>query len=213
VDNRLRFYGFNQKEVPSITDNVIPNYASSFSQYKKEVIGGYSADLARAGAGKTLLDREWVNSRGVIFRFDRNALEIRVMDEQECVKSDVALSCFVRAAMRGLMASKPELLPRELLLGDFNAVVKDGLNAKVQNPKGKTARQVCSYYLKVAQENADAEEKKYLWLIKKRLDEGNLSEIIRAHVLQRARRTDFHEATQSVYSKLISCLADNEIYF
>jgi gamma-glutamyl:cysteine ligase YbdK (ATP-grasp superfamily) len=211
-DNRLSFYRVNQKEVPSITDKIIPNYVYSFSQYKKEVIGGYSADLARAGADKTLLNREWVNSRGVIFRFDRAALELRVMDEQECIKSDVALSCYIRAAMRGLMAGKVELLPRELLLQDFNNVVKDGLNAQVQNPNGKTARQVCQHYLRVAEENTDSDEKKYLWLIKKRLDEGNLSEIIRKNVLQKAQNLGFHEATRKVYSKLISCLRNNEPY-
>ena len=91
----------------------------------------YSEDLARAGAGKTLLWREWVNSRGVIFRFDRSALEVRVMDEQECIKSDVALSCFIRAALKGLIAEKAELLPHEVLVKDFNAVVKEGLNAQV----------------------------------------------------------------------------------
>ena len=91
-DNRLSFYKVNQKEVPSITGDVIPEYVSSLSQYKREVIGRYSKDLASAGADKTLLHREWVNSRGVIFRFDRSALEVRVMDEQECIKSDVALA-------------------------------------------------------------------------------------------------------------------------
>jgi gamma-glutamyl:cysteine ligase YbdK (ATP-grasp superfamily) len=213
VDNRLRFYEVNQKEVPSITDHVIPNYVSSFNQYKKEVIGKYSQDLSRAGAGKTLLGREWVNSRGVIFRFDRSALEVRVMDEQECVKSDVALSCFIRATMRGLMASKVELLPRELLLKDFNAIVKDGLNAQVSNPNGRTARQVCQHYYKTAEENATEDEKKYLWLVKKRIEEGSLSEIIRARVLQKAQRSDFHSATRDIYSKLISCLGNNEPYF
>ena len=84
-------------------------------------------DLESAGADKTLLHREWVNSRGVIFRFDRCALEVRVMDEQECVKSDVALACFVRAALRGLIASNAELLPHDVLVKDLNAVIKDGL--------------------------------------------------------------------------------------
>ena len=55
VDNRLQFYKINQKEVPSITGEVIPEYVSSLSQYKHEVIGRYSQDLAKAGAGKTLL--------------------------------------------------------------------------------------------------------------------------------------------------------------
>jgi hypothetical protein len=91
-DNRLQFYRVNQKEVPSVMGEVIPEYVSSLSKYKRDVIERYSSDLAKAGADKTLLHREWVNSRGVIFRFDRCAIEVRVMDEQECVKSDVALA-------------------------------------------------------------------------------------------------------------------------
>jgi carboxylate-amine ligase len=211
-DNRLQFYKVNQKEIPSVTADVIPEYAASFSQYKHDVIARYSEDLARAGADNTLLGREWVNSRGVIFRFDRSAIEIRVMDEQECVKSDVALSCFIRAALRGLIARKAELLPHDLLVHDFNAVIKEGLNAKVSNPHSKTAKQVCQNYLDLAFEWANADEKKYLWLIKKRLENGNLSEIIRERVLRRAEKTDSHEAIVNVYSKLIKCLFDNEPY-
>jgi carboxylate-amine ligase len=114
IDNRLKFYKINQKEVPSVTGDVIPQYTYSLTQYKRDVIGRFSRDLEKAGADKTLLFREWVNSRGVIFRFDRSALEVRVMDEQECIKSDVALACFVRAALRGLITSNAELLPREV---------------------------------------------------------------------------------------------------
>jgi gamma-glutamyl:cysteine ligase YbdK (ATP-grasp superfamily) len=213
VDNRLKFYAINQKEIPHITGEVIPEYVSSFSQYKHDVIDRYSGDLAKAGASKTLLSREWVNSRGVIFRFDRRALEIRVMDEQECIKSDVALSCFVRSTLRGLIAVKAEILPHALLVEDFNRVIKEGLNALVLSPYCKTARQVCHRLLNLAYEYANEDEKKYLWIIKKRLENGNLSEIIRNRVLKRAEKTDFHEAVVNVYSTLIKCLSDNEPYF
>ena len=213
LDNRLQFYKVNQKEIPSITGEVIPEYVTSISQYKHEVIERYSRDLAKAGASKTLLNREWVNSRGVIFRFDRCALEVRVMDEQECVKSDVALSCFVRAALRGLIALKAKFLPHNLLVKDFNIIVKEGLNAQVSSPHGKTARQVCQHYLNLALEYANEDEKKYLWLIKKRIENGSLSEIMRSRVLRRAEKTDFHEAIIDVYSTLIRCLSDNEPYF
>jgi gamma-glutamyl:cysteine ligase YbdK (ATP-grasp superfamily) len=212
-DNRLRFYKVNQKEIPSVTADVIPEYATSFRQYKHDVIMNYSEDLAKAGADKTLLRREWVNSRGVIFRFDRSAIEIRVMDEQECIKSDVALSSFIRAALRGLIAKKTELLPHALLVNDFNAVIKKGLNAEVLNPYGKTAKQVCQSYLDLASEWADSDEKKFLWIIKRRLENGNLSETIRERVLRRAEKTDLHEAILNIYSRLIKCLSDNEPYF
>jgi carboxylate-amine ligase len=213
VDNRLCFYKVNQREVPSITGDVIPEPVSSFSQYRKEVIGRYSRDLAKAGARKTILFKEWVNSRGVIFRFDRSALEVRVMDEQECVKSDVALSCFVRAALRGLIAERIEPLPHQLLVSDFNSVIAKGLNAKVQHPKGETARQVCQYLFKLASENAEEDEKKYLWVVEKRIESGNLSELIRERVLKRTQKADLEESILSVYSTLIKCLADNQPYF
>ncbi len=212
-DNRLQFYKVNQKEVPSVTGDIIPDYASSLEQYKRDVIERYSRDLADAGADKTLLNREWVNSRGVIFRFDRCALEIRVIDEQECIKSDVALACFVRAALRGLLADEAELLPHDVLVKDFNAVIKDGLNANISSPHGKTARQVCQHYLNIATQNASEDEKKYLWLVRRRIEEGNLSELIRARVLQRTQKTDLHEAIVDIYSSLIKCLRDNEPYF
>ncbi len=212
VDNRLQFYKVNQKEVPTISGDVIPEYVTSFNQYKRDVIERYSQDLANLGADKTLLRREWVNSRGVIFRFDRCALEVRVMDEQECIKSDVALSCFVRAALRGLIASNVELLSHDVLVKDFNCVIKEGLNAQVSSSHGKTARQVCKYYLKVAMEHATEDEKKYLWLVKKRIEEGNLSELIRERILRRAQKTSFHQSIIDVYSTLIKCLMDNQPY-
>jgi len=213
VDNRLHFYVLNQKEVPSITGDVIPEYASSFEQYRKEVIEKYSGDLIKVGADKLLLFKEWVNSRGVIFRFDRAAIEIRVMDEQECVKSDVALSCFVRATLRGLIKKKAEVLPQKILIEDFKSVLVNGLNAKVIHPYGQTAREVCQHFLKIAWENADESEKKYLPIVQKRVECGNLSEIIMEKVQRRAQRTDFMEAVLNVYLGLIKSLAINQPYF
>jgi gamma-glutamyl:cysteine ligase YbdK (ATP-grasp superfamily) len=213
VDNRLSFYKVNQREVPSITGDVIPEPVSSFGMYNKEVIERYSHDLAKKGADHTILFKEWVNSRGVIFRFDRSALEVRVMDEQECIKSDVALSCFIRAALRGLISSKTELLPHSLLVSDFNSVLAYGLNAEVLNPYGPTARQVCQHLFEVAWANAEDSEKKFLPIVRKRIDGGNLSDVIRERVLKKAQRTDLKEAIVSVYSTLIKCLATNQPYF
>jgi len=213
VDNRLYFYMLNQKEVPSVTGDVIPEYVSSFEQYKQKIIERYSLDLAKAGIKKRLLNRDWVNSRGVIFRFDRKALEIRIMDEQECVKSDVALSCFIRTALRGLMRTPSELLSHDALVKDYSAIVESGLNAKVLHPLGSTARHVCQYLLKVASENATDAEKKYLSIMQKRIEHGNLSELIKERVCRRAQKTDFKEAIVSVYSTLIKCLENNQPYF
>jgi gamma-glutamyl:cysteine ligase YbdK (ATP-grasp superfamily) len=213
VDNRLHFYMLNQKEVPSVAGDVVPEYVGSFNEYKGRIIGKYSRDLLAAGAGELLLGKDWVNSRGAIFRFDRRAVEVRVMDEQECVKSDVALSCFIRSALRGLMKEKTALLPHELLVKDFNSTITRGLAAIVHNPHGHTVREVCNYLYRVALDNAEDAEKKYLSIVKKRIEGENLSETIRRQVQLRAQKTDVKEAIVSVYSKLIKCLIDNEPYF
>jgi gamma-glutamyl:cysteine ligase YbdK (ATP-grasp superfamily) len=213
IDNRLAFYKVNQREIPSVSGDVIPEYVNSFSAYHKDVIGKYSLDLQKAGAAKSLLDKEWVNSRGVIFRFDRSAIEVRVMDEQECIKSDVALGCFLRSALRGLMSTKQTLLPHELLVADFNSVVVNGLNAQVLNPKGPTARDVCRYLFEISWQNAQEEEKKYLPIIKKRIENGNLSDLIRKNLQKKAQHTTFKEAIIDLYSKLIKCLVTNQPYF
>ncbi len=213
VDNRLAFYRINQKEVPSVSGDVVPEYVDSYEAYKKEIIGKYSEDLSKAGASDILLYKEWVNSRGIIFRFDRKALEIRVMDEQECVKSDVALSCFVRATLRGLLLDKPEFLPHEMLVRDFTSIVSNGLDAKVLNPFGLTARDVCQKLYEIAWRNADNEEKQYLPLIEKRIKNGSLSDMIRKSILKKVERTSLKEAIIEVYSSLIKCLITNQPYF
>ena len=212
VDNRLRFYRINQRAIPSITGDVIPEYVNSFKDYRRITINRYSEDLLKIGAPKFLLQREWLNSRGAIFRFDRKAIEIRIMDEQECIKADVALSCFTRACLRGVLLQKNSYLPHNLLVRDFTSVIKEGLEATVQHPKGPTARDVCKYYYRIALENASVEEKAYLPLVKTRIEEGNLSNLIRKSILKKEQKTNLHEAIINVYLKLVDCLAENRMY-
>ncbi len=214
VDNRLRFYKENQFEISSITADIVPEYVSSFSQYRKAIIERYSTELAVAGADKILLNKEWVNSRGVIFRFDRRALEVRVMDEQECVKSDVALSCFIRALLRGLMKEEStNLLPHDLLVEDFNKIVASGLKAATEHPQGRTAKQVCQHYLSIADKNATREEREFLPAVEKRIERGNLSEVVREEVKRRSQKTELHEAIVDVYQRLTKSLINNQPYF
>jgi len=214
VDNRLYFYLMNQMEVPSITGDMIPEYVSSFEEYEKTTIRQYSEDLAKVNAAKCLLNKEWLNSRGAIIRFDRKAIEIRIMDEQECVKSDVALSCFIRAALRGILQGGKEFeyMPHEVLVNNLHAVIRDGLDALVKHPIGSTARQVCLHLYRIAEENASQEEKKYLGIIKHRIEEGNLSDMILKEVTKKVLKTDLREAIFSVYSSLARSLENNRVY-
>ncbi len=213
VDNRMKFYTQNQTEIPSITGDVIPEHATSFTNYRKGIIEKYTQDLANAGVAETLHNKEWVNSRGAVFRFDRKAIELRVMDEQECIKSDVALSCFVRATLRGLLEEEAELLPHETLVEDFHSTIADGLNAKTLHPHGQTAREVCQHLLRIAQRHASTEEKGYFPIIQRRIEHGNLSETIRKRVATKAQKTDLKDAIITVYSELTKSLMNDQPYF
>jgi len=214
VDNRLHFYLVNQAEVPSITGDIIPEYVASFEEYEKTTIRQYSEDLAKAKAPRCLLNKEWLNSRGAVIRFDRRAVEIRIMDEQECVKSDVALSCFIRATLRGILQQGEdfEYLPHHVLVNNLHAVIRDGLNASVRHPKGSTARQVCHYLYKTAEENTSSEEKKYLEIVKQRIEGGNLSDLILREAKKKVLKTNLEEAIFAVYDSLASCLERNTVY-
>lgn len=212
VDNRLHFYLTNQVEVPSITGSLIPEYVNSIEEYEKTTVRQYSEELAKLNAPKSLLNKEWLNSRGAIIRQDRKAIEIRVLDEQESVKSDVALSCFIRATLRGILqdAEYPYLAHSDLVQ-NFKQVLRKGLQARVQHPKGKTASEVCLHLLQTALNNATDEERKYLPIIKQRIEGGNLSNIILRNVVKKAQKTDLHEAIFTTYSHLADCLEKNQV--
>jgi carboxylate-amine ligase len=212
ADLRLLNYKSKTHEIPSIAGDVVPEYIASLDQFQRDVVDKYSQELAKAGAMENLLRAEWMDQRGIIFRNSRQAVEIRVMDEQECIKSDVALSCFIRATVRGLITTGNQPPPHETLAADYDAIVKNGLNAVTLHPEGKTARQVCLHFFSIAQEHATENEKEYLWLVKKRIEEGNLSELIRDRVSNKSKKTDPKDAIITVYLDLAEALAENKPY-
>ena len=213
MDNRLHFYSMNQREVPSITGDVIPEHVNSLEEYEKATVNRYSDDLCKLGASRCLLNKKWLNSRGAVIRPDRKAIEIRILDEQECVKSDVALSCFIRAVLRGMMNDETyPAISHKILVQNLNHIIKDGLDARVQHPAGNTAKRVCQHLLKIAYENANEEEKEYLPLIKQRMDSGNLSQMILRDISKRTQKTDISEAIFDIYSSLADCLTNNRVY-
>lgn len=191
VDTRLHFYRTNQREIPAICNDVIPERISSLKEYRR-ILNGIYEELRRREA--YVLCREWVNSRGVIVRFSRKCLEIKVMDEQECVKSDVALTAFIRAILRAEL----EELPRDMLIEKLNSAMKSG--TEKLKPELKEL-------LKRAREHADEEERKYMKVVKQRVEEGSLGERILMNLPEISE-----EEIISLCEELSRCLERNEVY-
>jgi len=52
---------------------------------------------------ENILRHEWLNSRGAIARFERSAIEIRVLDIQECPAADLAVVAAINGALQCLV--------------------------------------------------------------------------------------------------------------
>lgn len=101
LDFRLQSYRFHPRRVPSLIGQVVPDNASSRAEYEHTVLAAMYRDIAPFDT-EGVLRHEWLNTRGAIPRFDRNAIEIRVIDLQECPLADMAIAALATAVTRML---------------------------------------------------------------------------------------------------------------
>lgn len=104
-DSRLEVYRTNARRVPSVSGKVIPETVFTRADYEREIFAKMFADIAPLDPDGTL-QHEWLNSRGAIARFDRNAIEIRVLDIQETPAADLAICGLIVDTLRRLIAEE-----------------------------------------------------------------------------------------------------------
>jgi gamma-glutamyl:cysteine ligase YbdK (ATP-grasp superfamily) len=105
LDARIEMYRTNARRIPSVTGHVVPEPVFSFADYQALLESIYR-DLAPQDPEGTLR-HEWVNARGCIARFDRMAIEIRLLDVQECPRADLAIAAAASAVLRALCDPAP----------------------------------------------------------------------------------------------------------
>lgn len=101
ADARMAAYRDNAAGFPAIAGGVIPATMHSRAQYEAQILAPAYRAIAPHDP-QALLQHEWLNSRGAIARFERNAIEIRVTDTQECPRADIAIAGAVTAVVRML---------------------------------------------------------------------------------------------------------------
>lgn len=94
LDYRMHVYRDQSPDQPRIVGDIIPELLKSESEYRSNVLEPIYQEIAPLDLQRAL-QFEWLNARGAIARFDRHAIEIRVMDVQECPKADIALAALV----------------------------------------------------------------------------------------------------------------------
>lgn len=105
LDQRLRTYRTHTARVPSLTGDVVPEPIFSKQEYQNGLLAGLYRDIAPFDP-EELLRHEWLNARGAIARFERNAIEIRVLDMQECPGADAAICCLIVRVLKALTGER-----------------------------------------------------------------------------------------------------------
>lgn len=98
-DSRLMHYGRNCAKIPVVTGLIVPEPIRNRAEYEEAILAAITRAVAPYDP-KSVLQAKWTNARGAIARFDRGAIEIRVIDSQECPAADLAIAEIVCSAVR-----------------------------------------------------------------------------------------------------------------
>ena len=109
LDGRLQTYSLNCARVPSVTGQVIPEPVASIEEYHARILEPMYADI-RPFDADGILHHEWLNARGAIARFERNTIEIRLVDAQECPLADMAVLMAISGAVRFVLEAPVSML-------------------------------------------------------------------------------------------------------
>lgn len=187
MDNRLLYYRRNQEQVSAICNGVVPEKLRSKAHHD-EIIGSIYSALRKIGGDE--LCHEWIDSRGVIVRYHRECLELKACDEQECIRSDMAVTAFILALLRADLDLEED---HDALLEANEASIKRGI---------ASCRPELMRLHAAAARAATSEELAYLPLIEHRIEGGSLAEIMSARVKD-------GESIREVAASMARCLKDN----
>lgn len=116
MDFRMEVYRDNAVKIPSSIGKVIPETVTTRAAYQGNILAPLYREIAPFDTDG-VLQHEWLNSRGAIPRFDRNAIEIRVIDVQECPQADLAIASLIVHLVRDLYTAKQAELPLQQAIG------------------------------------------------------------------------------------------------
>jgi carboxylate-amine ligase len=214
LDERLWVYRNNAHRVPLVSGKVIPEAVASRQDYNERILNPIYEALAPVDP-EGALRYEWVNARGAIARFDRMAIEIRVLDTQECPRMDLAIATFVTTVLRSMCQDEkfraldaswsPErlatILWRCVEAGSATTIDDTDYLALWDLPKkAASARHVLTHlHQKIEHALPDGTKADIEWL----LDNGTLAER-----LVRAVGPATPSSFQSAYARLAACLQE-----
>jgi hypothetical protein len=220
LDGRIETYRHNQEKIPSITGKVIPEAVFTYKDDEEQIFNRVKADIAHYDP-EHLLNHFFLNSRGAIARFDRGAVEIRLVDIQECPDADIAIAEWEVAVLKGLaegaFASEKEIRALDtdalakILLDTTHAaektVISDRNYLKIWGIDASeiTAKELV---LKITEKVKNKISSHSQELLQKMFKRGTLASTLVKNVGANPDNDDFVYE----YGKLAHCLAENRLY-
>ena len=222
LDTRLEVYRHNQDKIPSIAGLVVPEAVFTKQDYEKQILQKIYQDIAPYDPEETLQD-EFLNSRGAIARFMRNAIEIRIIDIQESPMGDIAVLQAIVNVLQALVSERWVAL-EELKAWDEKElseilleVIRKGQEAVISNLDyvrcfGYPCREACTVgelWKFLAQEVIVLEEQPEIsHALNIILSRGNLS----SRILAATGENPSEERIKEVYQQLAVCLQEGGIF-
>ncbi|MGB7786571.1 MAG: glutamate-cysteine ligase family protein [Salinimicrobium sp.] len=218
-DARMHVYKTNQKEIPQMTGKVIPEQFFSRAAYFNGIFEPIN-EAIRPYDEEHILDQHFLNSRGAIARFDRNAIEIRVIDIQECPKADIAVATLIIESLKLLVSEELVSLQDQKqwheneLFEIFDLVIKDAEDTLLKNEKymavfdlhaGATAGEIWKRLYGLVKGNISEAHRKSMEFL---LEQGSLS----TRILKAIGNRPSEEKIKQVYTGLANCLATNSFF-
>lgn len=105
LDTRLEVYRTNSQKIPEVAGRVLPEPLFTREDYEREIFEPMYEAIDQHDPTGTLRE-PWLNARGAIAQFPRDAIEIRVLDVQECPEADIAICALVAAAVEALVRER-----------------------------------------------------------------------------------------------------------
>jgi glutamate---cysteine ligase / carboxylate-amine ligase len=217
-DNRLEVYRNNQKKVASIAGKIIPEDVYTKADYEKVIFNKIFKDISVYDEGG-LLQYEWLNSRGAIARFMRNAIEIRVLDIQECPKADLAILKAIVLLLKALISEK------WVSMENLQKFPTDGLHdiilTSINNAEDTVITDV--NYLNVFGYHNTSVTGAGLWAhILTALDLGSEDKSVLQHILEKGTLSSrivkalngdtSLENIKKIYTRLADCVTNNSLF-
>ncbi len=217
-DSRLLFYGKNQLSIPAITGKLIPEFISSEDQYRKEILEPMYQAI-RPFDPEAILQYEWLNSRAAIPKFEMKAVEIRIIDSQECVQADLAIAQAIFAILKNWQQQLPYYLDypcdTQRLRALYDQTIKNGFEVHIDDselfeqwrlPKrSSSCKHIWAQLIERVANELDKETQRTLEYI---LSKGNLSE----RLLEACGVDSSKEKLKQYYRQLSNCLLNNQLY-